>query len=358
VPEFLHQHDPNFVPAFPGSIAHLLSPNAPFRKIHGEIFPFIAYRDGKPVGRIAAIINHSHNRYYDDKVGFFGFFDVIDDQSVAKSLVNKAQEILLSRGCKSMRGPYSPTVNDECGLLVDGFETPPMMMMPYNPAYYLPLYSICGLEKARDLFAYYIPGSTVMPERIEKIVARLKRNSGLSLRSIDLKNLDEELKIIQRLYNDTLNRNWGFVPITYEDLLFSSKELKEIADPEMLLIAEKEGVAVGFAMLLPNINEFLLKARNLKGWRRLIKLIWMIKTKHPKEARLALLGVEEKYRNSGIAAMFYYETLSKGRNKFVGGELSWIEESNQEMIRGIAGMGAKHYKSYRIYEKPIHGTIG
>ncbi len=353
IPEILHKTDPWFVPPFPGSITKIFSSKSPFRK-HGELLPMIAYRDGKPVGRICAVVNRAHNEYYKDKTGFFGFFDCIDDAEVAKALVSKAREVLKSHGCEVIRGPYSPTSNDECGLLVDGFDAAPMVMMPYNPSYYLKLYETVGFQPIRDLHAYYITSTGPIPEKISRIAKRVRERSGISVRNIELKKLDEELKIIQALYNDTLKRNWGFVPITYEELQYAANDLKAIVDPQMVLIAEKDGQPIGFSMVIPNMNEFMWKAKKYKNTLlRSLSFIWQLKTKYPREARLAVLGVRPEYQASGIAAVFYYELLRLGKSKVVGGELSWVEESNEPMIRSIELLAGKRYKNYRIFEKRL-----
>lgn len=330
----------------------MVGPKSPFRK-HGEILPFVATVGGRPVGRIAAIVNRSHNAFYGDKTGFFGYFDSIDDEAVARKLFAAARQALTERGLVSMRGPYNPSVNDDFGLLVDGFSSAPFVMMPHNPPYYAGLFETAGLKAARDFYAFYISAKAQAPERVEKIVDRVKRSTGISLRNIDMSRLDEELKVIKELYNSTLCRNWGYVPITLEDLQAAAADLKAIVDPEMVLIAEKAGKTVGYCMTIPNINEFLLatKRRSLLG--RILKFVWKMKTSHPREARLAAMGVHPDYRNTGIAALFYYETLMRGKQRYVGGELSWVEESNAEMIKSIRVMGGEKYKTYRIYESDL-----
>lgn len=308
---------------------------------------------GEVVGRIAAIINRSHNQYYKDHVGFFGFFDCINDPEVARLLTETVRERLKRAGFAVMRGPYNPSVNDECGVLVEGFDSSPFVMMTYNPPYYLDLYDQSGFKQAKDLYAFYMSGREAVPGRIERIVDRVKRQSGFTIRNIDLKRLSDEMKIIQGLYNETLDRNWGFVPVTHEDLEFAAEDLKQIADPSLILIAEKDGVAVGFSLCIPNINEFLWQARASSGLWRVLKVAWALKTRRPKEARLAILGVRPEFRNTGIAALFYYESLVRGGKKYIGGELSWVEESNKEIIHAITVMGGKKYKCYRIYEQAI-----
>jgi GNAT superfamily N-acetyltransferase len=352
VPEKLFGNDPYFVPPFPGSIVKLIAPGGVFAR-NGDVIPFIAYRDGKVVGRIAAVENRSHNKYHQDKVGFFGFFDFVNEKAVAEALFSAAKSELRRRGLTVARGPYNPSVNDEMGLLTEGFESSPMVLMPYNPSYYLSLYESLGLQPARDFYAFYMPGNVEAPERILKIVDRVKRSTGLTLRPLSLKHLDRDLKIIHELYNETLNRNWGFVPLSLDDLQDAAKELKVIVDPELVMIAEKGGQPAGFSLVIPNINEFMWRTKKSPKWLRILKFVWMLKTQRPKEARLTVLGVKPEYRNKGIGALFYAESLLKGGQKFVGGELSWVEANNQEIISGITVMGAKQYKTYRVYETPV-----
>lgn len=306
------------------------------------------------MGRIAAIANDNHNAYYKDRLGFFGFFDFIDDKNVSSALVEKAKQTLKqNHSFTAMRGPYSPTINDECGLLTEGFDSPPMVMMPYNPSYYLEHYEATGLLHARYLYAYAISAELQAPERILKIAQRVKKSMGVSVRNVNLKKLPDELKIIQQLYNRTLCRNWGFVPLALEELTAAADDLKAIVDPSMVFIAERNGVPLGFSLCIPDVNELMLACRKHKGLLRILKFIWLLKTKKPSRARLAILGVDPEYRNSGLASLFYSETLIQGKQKLVGGELSWIEESNKEIIRAIELMGGKRYKTYEIFESVL-----
>jgi GNAT superfamily N-acetyltransferase len=352
IPERLHKSDPYFVPPFPGSIVKLFGAKAPFQR-HGEMVPLIALKDGQAVGRIAAIVHRSHNEFHHDQVGFFGFFDCIDDADVATALLDRAKSELKKRGLNVVRGPYNPTSNDDFGLLTEGFDSSPFVMMPYNPSYYVGLYDKIGLKSVKNFFAFYIASSKQPPERIAKIVERVKRSTGITIRNIDMSRLGEELKIIKELYNVTLDRNWGFVPITMEDLEFAAEDLKAIVDPSMVLIAEKDGKAAGYSMTIPNINELLWKVRKLPPLLRIIKFVFLLKTKHPREARLAALGIAPEFRNKGIPAVFYYETLIRGKRNYVGGELSWVEENNVEIMKSIEVMGGEKYKTYRIYEQSI-----
>jgi GNAT superfamily N-acetyltransferase len=298
-------------------------------------------------------VNEAHNAYHKDRIGFFGFFDCIDDEEVARALLTTARNELKKRGMDRMRGPYNPSINDEFGLLVEGFDSIPAVMMPYNPPYYLDLYAKLGLQKAKDFFAFYISGSSEAPARILKICERVRRTTGLTVRPVNLKNLSNELKILHKLYNETLDRNWGYVPISMEDLEYAAADLKAIVDPELVMIAEKNGEPVGFSMCIPNINEILWRTKKNGTLVRMVKFLWGLKVRGPKEARLAALGVAPEFRGKGVAALFYAETLLKGGKKFQGGELSWVEETNEEIIKGIAVMGGHKYKTYRIYEAAL-----
>ncbi len=351
IPERLHRNNPYFVPPFPGSITKMFKPDSPYQK-HGVLLPFVAYKDGEPVGRICAVINEAHNKHYNDKLGFFGFFDFINDLEVAKALIQTAQKELADRGFSPMRGPYNPTVNDEVGLLVDGFDSIPMVMMPYNPSYYIEIYDQLGLVTARNLFSFRINGELKTPERILKICERVKRSTGLTIRRINMAKMDDEIKIIHQLYNQTLDRNWGFVPITLEDLQFAAKDLKAILDPALVLIAEKNGVPAGFCLCIPNVNEFMWGARRWPSSLRPIKFLWNLLTRRPSEARLAVLGVAPEFRGKGVAALFYAEALMTGGKRYKSGELSWVEENNEEIIKSIGVMGGEKHKTYRLFETP------
>lgn len=313
----------------------------------------MAIKNGNPVGRIAAIINNTHNAYHQDKIGFFGFFEFEDDLEVSQALLDAVRAILKSHGFERLRGPFNPSINDECGLLIDGFDSYPMVLMPYNPPYYIQHYVKLGLDRARDLFAYTISAESNAPERIRKIVERVKRSSGITLRNINMKRLPDELKILQQLYNSTLERNWGFVPLSIEELTAAAEDLKAIADPSMVFIGERNGVPMGFSLTLPDINELMVRANRSRGLLRTLKFIWYLKTRQPKRARLTALGVAPEFRNSGLAALFYWETLTRGKHKFVEGELSWIDESNKDIIRAIELMGGHRNKTYRIFESTL-----
>ncbi len=350
IPEILHGELPNFVPPFPGSVSRIRKADHPIHR-HGSIKAFVAFRNNKPVGRIAGIINQTHNDYHHDEVGFFGFFDFINDLVVAEELFGQAQDYVQKSGKKTLRGPHNPTQNDECGLLVDGFDSPPFVLMAYNPEYYLQVYEKLGLRKARDLYAYFIKDETEVMARTEKIVERVKKRTKITFRSVDLKQLPREISVVTDLFNKTLTEEWGLMPITEDDLRYTFKDLKAVLDEEMVIIAEHEGTPVGLSLTLPNVNEFMLKAKKSRGLFRLARLAFYVLTRKPKEARLALLGVLPEFRAKGVGPVFFFESLARGVRKYEGGEISYVQDINEEIHRTAATLGVKVYKTYRIYER-------
>lgn len=353
LPEKLYTGDPNYVPPVPGTITKILHPNSHFRT-SGDIQGFIAWREGKAVGRIVALTNRRYNDYHGDKTGFFGLFDFEDNVETAQTLFDAAEGWLAAHGCDRCRGPVNNPMGDEIGLLVDGFDSPPFVLMPHNPSYHLKIYEAMGLTPVTNLGAYYVTSAGEAPQRLNRVVERIKKSSGVKLRSINMKKLKSELKIIQDLYNETLDRNYGFIPLAEKDIDLVASEVKHVVNPDMVMIAEKNGYPIGFSLVFPNINEFMTELKTSPRWLRLIRLFWKLKTRSPKQARLAVLGVRKEFRNMGLGALFYLETLARGKRSYIGGEMSWVEESNKEIIRGIELMGGELYKTYRVYENPIH----
>jgi len=349
----LHGTDPAFTPPFPGSVVGLIGPKSIFLKKHGEITPLIAYRDGKPVGRIAAIVNRTHNDYNKDTVGFFGFFDFIEDPAVARALIDAAADILRKKGLTSMRGPYNPSINDDCGVLTEGNERPTSVSMPWNPPWYAEVYKAAGLDVVRTLAAYDVPLHNDPPERVAKIVNRIRKRNSVTVRSLDMKNLRKELEIIHRLYNLTLDRNWGFYPISMEDLLHSADDLKAIADPKLIFFVCMDGKEVGFSLTLPNVNEVFHASRGRKGILRFLEMALRLQIRKPKTSRLCVLGVEPAYRDKGLSALLFYESfiVSKVKNSVV--EVSWVEANNIEILEGATLMGGHRSRTYEIFEKSL-----
>jgi hypothetical protein len=354
IPELLHGTDPSFTPPFPGSIVKLISSKSVFAHKHGEIHPLIAFRDGRPVGRIAAIVNRSHNDYNHDTIGFFGFFDFIEDVSVARALVESALAILKEKGLTVMRGPYNPSINDDCGILTEGNDRPTFISMPWNPSYYARILKEVGLASVRTLYAWEIPlASKEPPGRVTKIVNWLKKRNNVSIRTIDMKNLEKELATIHRLYNQCLDRNWGFYPIALEDLLHAADDLKAIADPSIIVFVCADGREVGFSLALPNVNEVFYASRGRKGILRFLEMALRLQFQKIKTDRLTVLGVEPAYRDKGLSALLFFESFRIAQAKYRLSEVSWVEANNTEILEGAELMGGHRTRTYEIFEKPI-----
>lgn len=357
LPEMLHGSDPAFVPPVPGAVAKFLRPDSLFNCQDGTITGFIARRDGRPVGRIAAIHNRSHNAYWNDRVGFFGFFACEQNGETARALFAEAENTLLGHGCDTMRGPYSPSINEECGLLTMGHTEPPSISMPWNPPYYAQLLEEASLPVVRTLYAFHLPLHIGVPSRIQKIAGRLRKRTGaVRIRSFDMKRLDDELRLAHRLYNVTLDRNWGFVPISLDDLLASADDLKAFADPDFLVFAEVDGEEVGFMLTLPNLNELLIRTKRIPRWLRLPAILWLLKTQKIRTVRQVILGVAPEHRDTGLVALLCHDMVVRTQKTADSAELSWIEGNNTQVIKLIGLMGATHSKTYVIAEKSFVGS--
>ncbi|MES2766592.1 MAG: GNAT family N-acetyltransferase [Bacteroidota bacterium] len=327
----------------------------PFFK-HSDMQLFLAESDGKIVGRIAAIVNDNHNKVHDDKVGFFGFFECINDQTVADALFKSAGEWLLKKGMNAMRGPLNPSINDEAGLLVEGFHEPPFVLMTYNPPYYGQLIERAGLKKEKDLLAFIMNSEDYVSEKMRRMQDIIRQRFKLKFRQIDFKNkaqFQKDVATMRDIYNAAWEKNWGAVRMTDEEFDFLAADLKQIATPELTIILESEGKPMGFALALPDINQAL--KHNPSG--SLLGAAWhlMIAKKPITQSRIIVLGVLPEYRGKGIDSVLYYEIGERSINKGMPrGEASWILEDNTMMIRGATTvMQGKHYKTYRVYQKEL-----
>lgn len=354
-PHDLYAGDANYVPELYLGQQDLLSKNKhPFYK-HSSAQPFLALRDGQIVGRIMAIWNVNHNNFNQVSEGQFGFFECEDDYEVAEKLLEAAANWVKNHGGQRIVGPINLTTNDTCGLLVEGFDLPPMVMMPYNPPHYMNLIESVGFTKKVDLRAYLVTPETANQRSVlllDRLEDRLKR-SGIILRQINLKNFASESKKIKAVYNKAWDKNLGFVPMTDEEFDYTAKELKMIVDPKFCIIAEKGDEIVGFALGVPNINEILIRIK--KG--RLLpfgifKLLFGLKK--IKTIRVLMLGVLEGYRKLGIEACLYGRIIKNAIPAGIeGAECSWMLDDNYMMNHAIEQINADFYKRYRLYEKSL-----
>ncbi len=352
--ESLHGANPAFIPPFPGSIAKYLSPKSAFHVRHGEITAFIATRDGRPVGRIAAIINRSHNERYSDRTGFFGFFECENNPLTARALFRQAEDVLRAAGMNRLRGPYSPSINDECGMLAEKFDSPPCIGLTWNPEYYLGLLAGEGFEAVRTLRGMNLPMHRLQQsDRLGRIVKRISARSKLNLRSMDFARLPEELKIVQSVYNATLERNWGFVPISMEDLLAAADDIRAIADPKLLLIAEVDGKQAGVAITLPNFNEILARIKRTPHWLRLPHIFWLMKTHKINSCRQTVLGVVPGFRDHGLHAWLIHAQFARAQQHYDNAILGWMEENNAQILGPCEVVGGEYDKTWKIFEKAL-----
>lgn len=348
-PYRLYRGDPYWVPPLRIAVKELLDREKHPFYANAEAEFFLARRDGQVVGRVAAILDRNYNRFHSEEMGFFGFFETVNDEAVAGALLAQARQWVFDRGARTLRGPVNPSTNYEVGTLIEGFDSSPVVMMTYNPPYYPVLLESVGLRKAKDLYAYYQHSSKLNGSKIGRVADRSVAANGIHIRPIDTKNYQAEVEMLWDVYNSAWERNWGFIPMTREEWFLMGKEMKQILKPEFVLIGEKDGRAVGFALALPDINQALKPAGGSLFPTGLVKILYHQRL--IKSLRVIALGVVEEYRASGIAAAFY-ATLWRNavRMGYGGCEMSWILEDNVLMNRSLMAMGAERYKTYRIYD--------
>jgi hypothetical protein len=355
VVDYIYRDDPNYVRPLDMMVKEQLSSKNPFFE-HGEGTIFTAHRNGWCVGRCTAQIDRGHLSRYRDDVGFFGFFDTIDDAEVAQALMASARAWLADRGMKRIRGPLSLSSNEELGCLVEGFDTPPMFLMPHHMPYQGALIEQAGLTKIKDLFAWrYQVGEP--SARVRKARNDIEALPEVTARPVDMKHLEGDIRSVIDIYNDAWSENWGYVPLTEAELAKMAKDMKLILAPEITRLAFIDGEPAAVALAVPNLNEVI---RDFRGHtvRNLPKLIYRLKVKKPKTARLIILGIRKKFRNvrkyAGLS-LYLYAKMNEGGEKLgiEWGELSWTLEDNAPVSAGIRLMGGKIYKRYRIYEGDV-----
>lgn len=355
----VYRNDPNWVPPLEMEIRDRLTPGKnPFFE-HAEGVLFTAWDGDRPVGRCTAQIDHEHLRVHDDGAGFFGFFDTVDDERVARALLEAAAGWLRARGMVRMRGPMSLSINEEIGTLVEGFDTPPMLMMSHARPYQAGLIEAAGFQKAKDVLAWRYEVGTPHG-RADRAWKAVREMPEVRFRSVRRRHLDEDIRTILDIFNDAWSENWGFVPVTEAEARKMAQDLKLILDEDLAFFAEIDGRPVGICITLPNLNEAI---RDLGGKLMpfgLFKLLWRLKVKGPRTARLMLLGIRKDLRGikryGGLSLAMYVEVSKRGARKGIEwGELSWTLEDNHPINLGIRAMGAKVYKKYRIFERELSG---
>ncbi|MBS1854681.1 MAG: N-acetyltransferase [Acidobacteria bacterium] len=348
-PFTLLRHEANWVPPLRIAVKELLDRRKHPFYAEAEAEFFLARREGRVVGRIAAIFNRAHNRFHEEEAGFFGFFESENDAEIARALLAQARSWLTARGVKVIRGPVNPSTNYECGLLVEGFDSDPMVMMTWNPPYYAALLEQAGLIKAKDLLAYLSNANTISTEKIGRVADKALSSNGVRVRPINMKDFEADVARVWEVYDAAWARNWGFVPMSREEFFQMGKEMKMILKPDLVLLGENEGKVIGFALALPDVNQALKRARGRLLPTGIIKILYYQRL--IKNVRVLALGVVDEYRASGLAAGFYATLVRNARKLGYGDcEMSWILEDNVLMNRSLEAMGARRYKTYRIYE--------
>lgn len=356
IPELIFKDDPAWVqPLQLERELHLSTKQNPYFQ-HAQWQAWIAWRGDQAVGRISAQIDDLHLQRYNDATGFFGMLDAENNQDTFSALIQTAELWLQGRGMKRVRGPFNLSINEETGLLIDGFDTSPVFMMGHALPYYSTLIERCGYQKITDTLAYMIAPDFEAPPIMQRILAKSARR--VHVRPINLKRFNEEIAMLREIFNDAWAENWGFVPFTEAEFHELGQTLRFLIPQQLIQIAEVDGEAVAFIVALPNINEAI---RDLKGKLfpfGLIKLLWRIKIRFPKSARVPLMGVKQKFQNTrlgpGLAFLVIdavrQELHQRGAEKI---ELSWILENNAGMRNIIESIGGEAYKRYRIFEREL-----
>jgi GNAT superfamily N-acetyltransferase len=360
-PWTVYKDHPNWTPPLLSMRRDTLdrSRNPAWEYMEGEYFT--AWRGDQLVGTIAAIINHRHNEFHKERIGWFGAFDVLNDAEAAAALLKTACDWVISKGYETIRGPQTLTTHEEVGLLIDGF-APPVLLMPYHARYYRPFIEAQGFTKSMDMFSYYYDWEMVqehnLEARFERLVSRITEKSKLKLRSINRKNLRKDFELFKEIYNAAWASNWGFVPMTEKELDMLIESLGLIFDPDLAGFAEIDGKTVGFVIVVPDLNQVLHAAHptpDVPEVINLLKVAWHWKVRRViNGSRVPLMGILPEYRNRGFDLVMYYDMMKVLKRKgYHHIDCGWILESNQNMAGTLSGIGMKIHRTYRLYEKSL-----
>jgi hypothetical protein len=356
VVDYVYKNDANYVRPLNMDVKDRLSRKNPFFN-HAEGTTFTAHKNGWCVGRVTAQVDHAHLNLHKDEAGFFGFLDTVDDQEVVNALLDRARTWLSRRGMKRIRGPMSLNVNEEIGCLIEGFDTPPMVMMPHHHPYQANLIESAGLEKTKDLYAWrYTVGD--VPKRAQRAHDQIAALPEVKVRHVDMKHLDKDVRIVMDIFNDAWQQNWGFVPLSEDELTKLASDFKLILVPDLTYVVDIDGEPAAFAIAIPNLNEMIHDLQGKLSPVGVAKLLWRLKVARAKTARLALLGVRSKYRHvkkyGGLSTFLYAKMNESGKRCGIEwGELSYTFEDNAPVNLGIKFMGGKIYKKYRLFEAAL-----
>lgn len=350
----IYQNDPHWVSPLRSSIAKQLSPQSFFSK-YGQLQQFIAVAEGQTVGRIVAAVNQKLIEKEEKQIGLFGYFECIEDFAVAKALLDTACQWLRDRGMTQIRGPIDLSTHNNCLCLIDGFDSPPMMMMPYNPAYYPKFIEQAGWQKAKDAYAYNLSLDKPLPHKFEKAY-QIACKSGINFRPIHLKNpgFEQDCRSLYGLFTKAFANNWSSTPRSEEEFLEEAKDLQQLVDPDLFPVAEDNGEMIGFWMGLPNYNIPLKQVNGKLNWLGMLKFLWY--RRQINELRVIAMCSLPEYRRKMVPLALIYlgmEGSIKKNKPYQRAELSWVWEDNFASRKLIEAAGGKIYKTYRIYEKSL-----
>ncbi len=351
---------PNFVPPLVMDREQVLDPKKNPWFEFGTAQLFLARRAGKIVGRIAAVEDPRYNEFHSVKVGWFGFFECIDDASVAKALLTTVERWVSARGLEQCMGPASFSSNGEWAFLAEGFDQDPSIMMPYNPKYYLSLVEACGYTKVKDLWAWNLKTDSPPPEKVARIAEKIRKREGIVMRPANIKDWENEVRRIKDIYNAAWEKNWGFTPMTDKEFDALGKELKLVLKPELVLFAEVDGKPVAFCITVPDANMAIKRANGkLTTFGMPIGLVKMLlQLKKINRGRLIALGIRPEYRKRGIDSLLVLETYNVAKKLgWSGGEIGWTLEDNDMVNRVIGVFGATKSKVYRVFGKMLAAAV-
>jgi len=354
--EFYPGRYPRWVPPLRRDVKSTLDPSSNAFFEHGDMQLFLAEdASGAAVGRIAGIVNGMHLQKYDDDTGFFGFFECVEEYAVAEALLDAAADWLYEQGLRHMRGPANPSLNDTAGLLVDGFEFYPAVLMPYNPPYHEDFLLRYGFDRVMTMWSYYLHHKYVETDRLQRGVDIARRRTpGLRLRTLDMNRFDEEVRVVREIYNEAWSDNWGHVPMTEAEFEQLVNELKQIVDPNIVFFVEHEGDPVAFSVTLPDINEALRHVPDGRLFPLGLPKLLLHSHFSVRNTRMPLMGVRPEYQGKGIDAMLILETMeSVVPNGYVGGETSWILDTNHRLLNMVEEVGTTQDKEYAMFETSI-----
>jgi GNAT superfamily N-acetyltransferase len=357
LPYQIYKGHPCWIPPLRIDVRAQLTPGKhPFYH-HASHALFLATHNGRDVGRIAIFHNRKHNQVYNVNIGMFGYMDMIDDIEVTRALMDSGLEWLKQYQVTDLNGPYNPDINGTMGILMDTFDSPPMIMMPYNHPYYAEHLEQLGFGKVKDVWTYEMYAASDIPERLIRFVDIMQQRGRFTIRKINMKHFWDEVELVKKIYNQAWAENWGALWMDDDEFTHIAKDLKLIVDPEVTYVAEMNGEAIGLSLTLPNINEVLSRIPSGRLFPTgVFKLLWH--KRNIQSARIFILGVLKQYRNLGIDAAFYLNTIRNGTSKgYRMGEASWILEDNEHMNNALLKMGAKKVKTYRIYGQSLTDSI-